>query len=143
MPRRFCAGSPFGFHSQVAGYPQSGPSRNGTETFFQGFHFFWRLIRGQYDLFACGMQHVKGVEKFFLCTFFPIITVISSIIRTSTVRIFSRSLSWRLRYRFGWIRLLRGKGFRSDIKNLHIRILLQDEVTDGMHQMRFPRPAPP
>ena len=30
-----------------------------------------------------------------------------------------------------------GKGFRSDIKNLHIRILLQDEVTDGMHQMRL------
>ena len=84
------------------------------------------------------MQHVKGVEKFFLCTFFSYnkLNIVDHQDIYSPVFFAQLCHGGCVTASDGFDYFV-GKGFRSDIKNLHIRILLQDEVTDGMHQMRL------
>ena len=46
------------------------PLETGAESLIESFHFFWRSVRGKYDLFSCLMQLIEGVEKLFLSRLF-------------------------------------------------------------------------
>ena len=84
------------------------------------------------------MQHIKGMEKFFLGTFFSYykLDIIDHEYINGTVLVpqLGHGGGITASDRFNYFI---SKGFGSNINHLHIRILFQDKMADGMHKVGF------
>ena len=84
------------------------------------------------------MQGIKGVKKFLLCRFLSYnkLDVIDEKNVDGAVFVTKSCHGLRITASDGFNHFI-GKLFTCDVQNTHIRILFQNIVSDGMHQMRF------
>ena len=89
------------------------------------------------------MKYIKGMEKFFLCTFLSYykLDIIDHEDIHRTVLVPQLGHGRRITASDGFDYFI-SKGFGSDVDNLHIRVLFQHEMSDGMHKVGFAQSGP-
>ncbi len=94
-------------------------------------------------MFASCMKHIKGMEEFFLCTFLSYykLDIVDHEDIHRTVLVPQLGHGRRITASYGFDYFI-SKGFGSDIDNLHIRVLFQHEMSDGMHKVGFTQSGP-
>ena len=111
------------------------PFETADQSFFQWFQFLGRTVGRNNDLFAGFIQCVECMEEFFLCTF--LFRDKLDIVDHQQV-----DLSVFLTEFLHFI-VLDGvdqficKSFTGYIQHFRIGVLIQNKVTDGVHQVRF------
>ena len=100
---------------------------------FQGIQFGWRAVTGNDDLLVGFFQGVEGVEKFLLGGF--LVPQELDIVDEQHVDIpifLPKGFQPIMFYAFDQFI---GESFAGNIQHFHFRMVLQDLVADGIHQM--------